>query len=133
MGYLAFRHLRAAGIMAPGLVRGASQALPFAESSFDTLVSTFPSEYIFDARTLSEVRRVLDPQGRLVVLPAAWPGNRLLAWLFKVTGESPSEALEAVKARMQIPFQKAGFFVEIQILQADSGTLILLIAAPEKD
>jgi ubiquinone/menaquinone biosynthesis C-methylase UbiE len=60
------------------LVRALAQALPFPAASFDSLVATFPSEYIADLATLAEARRVLRPGGRLViVLAAAFSRDRL--------------------------------------------------------
>jgi ubiquinone/menaquinone biosynthesis C-methylase UbiE len=53
------------------LVLALAQALPFPPASFDSLVATFPSEYIADRATLTEVRRVLRPGGRLVIVLAA--------------------------------------------------------------
>lgn len=134
MGRIAARRLRTeGGDAALTLVRGVSQALPFPNQSFDSLVSTFPSEYIFDPQTLSEARRVLAPGGRLIVLPAAWPNNRFLAWVFKVTGEAPSEALEVIKKRILPPFQKAGFQMELQTLQVESGVVMVLTAARNEE
>jgi ubiquinone/menaquinone biosynthesis C-methylase UbiE len=54
------------------MLRAAANALPFPAGYFDSTVSTFPSEYISDPRTLSELRRVLKPGGRVVVVPGAW-------------------------------------------------------------
>ena len=51
------------------LTRGAAQYLPFSANTFNSIVATFPSEYIFEARTLSEVKRCLLNGGRLIVLP----------------------------------------------------------------
>jgi ubiquinone/menaquinone biosynthesis C-methylase UbiE len=50
---------------------GSAQHLPFNASSFDTVVSTFPSEYIYDPATIAEVERVLRPGGRLIVIEGA--------------------------------------------------------------
>lgn len=113
------------------LVRGITQALPFPDNSFDCLVSSFPSEYISDDLTLSEVRRVLAPDGRIVVLPVVWPRNRLLAWLFRVTGQAPSESLDMVKERLITRFQRAGFQTDTQMIQAGSGIAMILIARAE--
>ncbi|HLZ24691.1 MAG TPA: class I SAM-dependent methyltransferase [Ktedonobacterales bacterium] len=59
---------------------GSAQRLPFADASFDTVVSTFPTEYIYDRATLAEIARVLRPGGRLVVVlgAALLPANTLL-------------------------------------------------------
>ncbi|GHO43791.1 class I SAM-dependent methyltransferase [Ktedonospora formicarum] len=53
------------------VIQGTSQALPFSDASFDTVVSTFPSEYIHDPNTIAEVSRVLRPGGRLIVIEGA--------------------------------------------------------------
>jgi SAM-dependent methyltransferase len=53
------------------IIQGSAQALPFAENSFDCVVSTFPAEYISDPATIAEVARVLRPGGHLIVLEGA--------------------------------------------------------------
>ncbi len=53
------------------VIQGSAQGLPFSDGSFDTVVSTFPSEYIYDPDTIAEVARVLRPGGRLVVVEGA--------------------------------------------------------------
>jgi ubiquinone/menaquinone biosynthesis C-methylase UbiE len=53
------------------IMQGFAQHLPFDAASFDTVVSTFPSEYIYDPATISEVVRVLRPGGRLIVIEGA--------------------------------------------------------------
>ncbi|GCE26971.1 hypothetical protein KDA_24550 [Dictyobacter alpinus] len=53
------------------IIQGSAQHLPFSDHSFDTVVSTFPSEYIYDPDTISEIERVLRPGGRLVVIEGA--------------------------------------------------------------
>lgn len=128
MGRLAKTRLLKSGYAKINLVRGVTQSLPFPSGHFDTILSTFPSEYIFDPQTLSEVWRVLDNGGRLVVLPAAWPRNPLLGWLFRVTGQSPAEALEIIQGRLKNPFIESGFDVEIQTLDVQSGLLLIIIA-----
>jgi SAM-dependent methyltransferase len=69
------RKLAKRGIEAPRL-RGLTQSLPIANACLDTVVSTFPAEYILDPATMREVARVLrlpghaasGPAGRLVVV-----------------------------------------------------------------
>jgi ubiquinone/menaquinone biosynthesis C-methylase UbiE len=53
------------------IIQGSAQHLPFSNASFDTIVSTFPSEYIYDPDTIAEVERVLRPGGRLIVIEGA--------------------------------------------------------------
>ncbi|HKF37624.1 MAG TPA: class I SAM-dependent methyltransferase [Ktedonobacteraceae bacterium] len=53
------------------VIQGSAQHLPFSNASFDTVVSTFPSEYIYDPTTTAEVERVLRPAGRLIVIEGA--------------------------------------------------------------
>ena len=67
------RELRRRGLrVAPDTVRQASvQALPFAEASFDTVVSTFPTDYIADPAALRDIARALRPGGRLVIVLGA--------------------------------------------------------------
>ena len=67
------RELRRRGLnVGPEIVRQATvQALPFASASFDSVVSTFPTDYIADMDALREINRVLRPGGRLIVVLAA--------------------------------------------------------------
>lgn len=53
------------------VIQGSAQHLPFSNASFDTVVSTFPSEYIYDPDTVAEVARVLRPGGRFIVVEGA--------------------------------------------------------------
>ncbi|MBI5825117.1 MAG: methyltransferase domain-containing protein [Chloroflexi bacterium] len=110
------------------LTRGLAQALPFQSESFDTLVATFPSEYIFDMLTFSEGRRILRNRGRFIVLLAAWPKNPFLAWLFKVTGESPSEAEESIKSKTKERLADTGFNLEVEIVEVKSSKLLIIVA-----
>jgi SAM-dependent methyltransferase len=53
------------------LVRADGTRLPFRDSSFQTVVSTFPASYIARASTLEEIARVLDTGGQFVVVVSA--------------------------------------------------------------
>ncbi len=133
MGRLARANLRQYGCAQIALTRGLAQALPYASQTFDTVVSTFPSEYIFDRRTLLEAYRTLKDGGRLVILPVAWITgknalDRFLSWLFKVTGETPSEALEVIEQKLRQPVENVGFEVEIRQVEARASLLLLVLA-----
>jgi ubiquinone/menaquinone biosynthesis C-methylase UbiE len=110
------------------LTRGIAQQLPFPNGSFDTIIATFPTEYITDPNTLSEVKRCLSNGGRLIVLPAALPKNPFLDWLFRVTHQSPTEAVDIVKSKFKEPFVTAGFQTEVKTLDVKSGTLLIVLA-----
>lgn len=114
------------------LARGLAQNLPFASSTLDSVVATFPSEYIVDMRTLSEVWRVLRPGARLVVVPVAWFTGRSLAdaaaaWLFKVTNQGHS-LTEDAEARMLARFSEAGFRAEISRAEVRQSVVIVVVA-----
>ena len=138
MGRLAKRNLRRSVLSArsPQLVdyaqinltRGIAQRLPFRNNAFDMVVATFPTEYITDPNTLAEVKRCLSDRGRLITLPAAIPKNPFLDWLFRVTHQSPSEAVDIVETRFREPFVRAGFRTEIKILDVKSGSLLIVVA-----
>jgi ubiquinone/menaquinone biosynthesis C-methylase UbiE len=62
------------------LVQGDVAALPYPDQTFDTVVSTMAfSGYPDAARALAEIRRVLRPDGRLVIIDVAHPhdGNQV--------------------------------------------------------
>ena len=110
------------------LTRGMAQKLPFPNETFDTIVATFPTQYITDPDTLAEVKRCLSNGGRLIVLPTALPTNPFLEWLFKVTHQSPMEAIEVIKTKLREPFVEAGFESEVKVLDVKSGILLLVLA-----
>ena len=114
------------------LARGLAQQLPFENNSFDCVISTFPTDYIFNAQTLSEIVRCLSAGGRLVVLPAAWPKSRVLQWLYRVTGGIPAEKQDSLRKKMMGPFIEAGFDVRNEIVELQSGTLLFIIATKGK-
>jgi ubiquinone/menaquinone biosynthesis C-methylase UbiE len=86
--------LRARGLPLT-LARGRAQALPFADVTFDSVVSTFPAEFILEWATVAEVTRVLRPGGCFVVVVGASltghdPLSRFVEWLYAITGQRPS-------------------------------------------
>ena len=91
MGRIARRKARRWGYNPP-LVRGAGQALPFPDAAFSAVISTFPTPFITEDATLREIRRVLQPGGRLVVvfggvLTARNAAAGALELAYRVTGQ----------------------------------------------
>ncbi|HYN87505.1 MAG TPA: class I SAM-dependent methyltransferase [Ardenticatenaceae bacterium] len=56
-------HVSNHGLHVP-LVRGSGMALPFADGTFATLITTFPAPYVGERATQREFARVLRPGGR---------------------------------------------------------------------
>ncbi len=54
----------------PWLVRASARAVPVADHSVDAVVATFPTAYLLDPVTAREIRRILKPTGRLIVVLA---------------------------------------------------------------
>lgn len=134
MARLARRHLRGDHRVAPPkLARGRAQLLPYPEGSFDTVVSTFPSEYISDPSTLAEIRRVLRAAGRLVIIPAAsivgrGTIDRAAAWLFRVTHQAPASPGEALSRHLGDSLQAAGFHFRLRTVEMASSVVYVVEA-----
>jgi ubiquinone/menaquinone biosynthesis C-methylase UbiE len=123
------------------LVQGRVQNLPFGTAVFDTILATFPTDYIVDPATLAAVYRVLRENGRFVIVPEGHLNGqghiyRLIDWLFQITGQRegtfalddghywPSDALwKPIRQR----FTAAGFNLTIERIQRPrSGVTVLL-------
>jgi ubiquinone/menaquinone biosynthesis C-methylase UbiE len=115
------------------LTRGLAQQLPFANASFDTVVATFPAEYIFHPATLTEAHRVLTETGKFVILPGAVITGRgvydqFMAWLFRFTGQTPPNLSEIIHERSKEPLAKAGFQLEVHELDVKSSIVFIMVA-----
>ncbi|HET9912516.1 MAG TPA: methyltransferase domain-containing protein [Anaerolineales bacterium] len=115
------------------LTRGLAQHIPFPKETFDTVVATFPAEYIFDPETLAEAQRVLVSGGRFVILPGAviiGRGilDRLLAWIFRFTGQTPPNLSEIIHERSKDHFAKAGFQVATHEIAVKSSLVFIILA-----
>ncbi len=134
MGDIARRRLVRSGYDNINLTRGLAQHLPFPSGAFDTVVSTFPAEYIFEQETLQEVRRVLRRDGRFVVLPAAWivgrkTLDRLAAWLFRATDQVPRFPPVVMAEQLQALLQEAGFKSEFSTVAVRSSEVLVIVAS----
>jgi|WetSurMetagenome_2_1015567.scaffolds.fasta_scaffold154350_3 ubiquinone/menaquinone biosynthesis C-methylase UbiE len=129
----ASRRLRRNGT-AVNLVRGLSQNLPF-DSLFDTVVATFPSEYIFDPKTMGEISRVLLPEGRLIILLSVSPGNPnsrsvLVKWLSDSMWLSENQYFKRRREQICILYRKKGIQMDTTLIP--HGAVSLLILCGEK-
>lgn len=132
---LAARRLSGQHLQA-NLVQGEAQNLPFRNSSFHQVVSTFPSDYIYQPETIQQVYRVLDEAGELIILPAAWITgdnlvDRIAAWLFRVTNQAPDASSNGIEGKIVGSFQflsDFGFVLYSSLLN-HQGSQILVIQA----
>jgi ubiquinone/menaquinone biosynthesis C-methylase UbiE len=91
MGHIAKAKLRERGYPI-NLIRGKAQQLPFLDEAFAAVVSTFPTDFIFQAETLREVYRVLQTDGQFIIVPNGVLTGRSLSstgieWLYRITGQ----------------------------------------------
>lgn len=133
------------------MCRARAQALPFPTGCFDSIVSTFPSEYIADPQTLSELSRMLLPGGRLVIVPGGWlapkdVSGKALEGLARVVygykaeksvggdflrrveqGKATAAWIAALKGGMA----HAGFYISVHTASNERGACLIVVA--EKD
>lgn len=115
------------------LINGYAQHLPFPDHTFSDIVSTFPSEYIFDPKTHQEVFRVLSQEGRFIIVPFAQiiGGSylqRLAAWLFRLTGQAPPPDHDSILIKhLGNPLESAGFKVEFKCIELTHSNVSMVI------
>lgn len=117
------------------LTRGLAQALPFRDGTFDTVVATFPAQYITEQSTLLEVKRCLSDGGRFIALPVVLqlgrgPLERAMSFLFRITHQAPVDPLEVIKEKLSEPFVETGFAVEVREFPVGSSLLLVILAIP---
>lgn len=143
MGRIARRKLMQAGYPAQ-LARGRAQALPFASDAFAAVIATFPTDFIADPRTLAEVRRVLRPDGVLVIVPgAAFTGGGALRWVldaaYRITGQGTVDAgalsaaaradmIAQMEAMATAQFAPHGFDVRVALVDCPRSVAMVIVA-----
>ena len=135
MGRLARRHAARNGEQVV-LLRGQVQSLPIASASLPGLLSTFPSEFIVEPTSLEELYRVLQPNGRLVIVPSAvlLPTSllqRLMRWAFVLTGQGSAQVSEHDPdwpPRARETLGAHGFDVQVERIELPRSIVYVIVA-----
>lgn len=108
-------------------VQGTAQHLPFADASFDTIVSAFPAPYVLEQRTHQEFERCLRPAGRAVIVEVVLAESGLLLKLLYnlVFPSSPDTS-----KRLETAVQAAGLNREEHVV--GDGRVRPLVIVAEK-
>lgn len=116
----------------PPLIRGNASSLPFPKKHFDQVISTFPSEYINNKNTISEIYRVLTPGGQLIILPFAWLTGKL--WYEKLINHlvNFSIVVHSWEEKYCSGFKQLGFDLSVEQVNDDKSMLMFIIATKPK-
>lgn len=136
MGRIASRKLQKRGI-SPVLVRGLAQQLPFAADTFPAIVCTFPTRFIFEPTTLTEIHRILQNEAYLIaVLNGQLTGrnapSRFIEWLYKITGQraaiNDDRAIDDAYESLSGALLDYGFSAELRIIPCATSKATVLLA-----
>jgi ubiquinone/menaquinone biosynthesis C-methylase UbiE len=115
------------------LARGRAQALPFPDGAFANVIATFPTDFILAPQTIDAVVRVLQPEGRLIIvavgrLRGPAPVRRFVEWLYRITGQRDIPKADALE-RLGV----AGFDARWEEATVEGATALLLVATLTPD
>jgi ubiquinone/menaquinone biosynthesis C-methylase UbiE len=129
------RKMRRSDVWAPR-VRALAQRTPYADGSFDSIISTFPAAYILDPTTLQEVARLLrEPDADL-----GTPGGRFIVVGLTATTNSPL-LRRAARAIFGVPGENifdiygrtaSAAGLDVAVFHNDSGIVTMPIFIAEK-
>lgn len=130
------------------LQQGDVESLDFADSSFDRVSVTFGvRNFEYLEQGLSEMRRVLRPGGKLVILELSYPDNPFILWCYKlyalhflpfigglISGHKeayrylPKSILAFPKADKFVPLLRQAGFRQVAVRKFTFGTCVMYIA-----
>ena len=120
------KKMRRRGVTVPRL-QARAQATGLATATFDTIISTFPAPYIFEAATLAECHRLLRPGGRLVIVLGVAAGPQSRQRFIPLFYGAPSTAWHA---HLRERFQAAGFMPTFIDRDLDGLVVQIIVAQP---
>lgn len=111
------------------VVGGDARALPFAPDSFDSILVTFPSGYIYGVAFWAEIARVLRPGGAVVILEGASSQTRLWPGLLEnVTAGLSGDRSSRAEGETAVDLPVAGFRARRVVKTGSWGAIVLLLA-----
>jgi len=113
------------------LIRGRGGSIPLQSHSYNVVVAPFPTEYIYESRTIHEIQRVLRPSGQAVILISAQVGGgrlieKLLRKIYAITRQSPDSDMDLEVFRH--PYAESGFTTRLEWITSGRDRLLILIA-----
>jgi ubiquinone/menaquinone biosynthesis C-methylase UbiE len=136
MGRQAAKRLFRANLEVP-LIRGKAQNLPFSYEFFDSILATFPTEFIKDPDTIASISSILKSGGRLVIVPEArliggGAIRSFVEWLYTITGQrqvAEKTSSQLVDWRSIGDYYAAsGFRVRVHTVKLDRSEVTVVIA-----
>ena len=95
------------------LAEGDAQSLPFADSTFDSVVSTYSMCSVPDERrTILEMKRVLRTGGQLILVDHVRSSVKPLYWVQRLMELAPSRSRDELTRRPLAHVLAAGFTIE---------------------
>jgi ubiquinone/menaquinone biosynthesis C-methylase UbiE len=123
------------------IAQASTYKIPFEESRFTTVLSTFPSEFLYNLKTYKEIHRVLKPGGQLIMIPGiqkiTGPGSdgnvflrvsdRFVAWLYSFTSEEITPEV-GWKERFIDELDTIGFSTQIESVKLERAVVLRIVA-----
>jgi ubiquinone/menaquinone biosynthesis C-methylase UbiE len=141
MGRLAQKRVSKTGSQI-SILQSSAQNIPLANKSFDSVLATFPTEFIIDELTLIAVNRILKKDGLFVIVPEAKLTSRGLVvraieWLYGVTGQrnvsidsslTPQSLQEPRWQQIDRTFKEFGFLLEFKVITLKKSEVIVIVS-----